>query len=188
MSGDSHLTPACSHSSKPTTAAALQTKHKLLIPGTLRSIRLLQRPRPSHPCHAGPLTSALRTSTMASSSRSAGLFEQRVSRTPSPRPEPDQDPLASERVGLLTNSLPTSANGSFEDLPREARDVVDEQSREAMDAEHSLTVREAIRAYPMAIFWSLMVSMCVIMEGWSSGPCLTLSASLTIFTKGTMPS
>ncbi|KAH7367480.1 alpha-glucosides permease MPH2/3 [Plectosphaerella cucumerina] len=105
---------------------------------------------------------------MASSSRSAGLFEQRVSRTPSPRPEPDQDPLASERVGLLTNSLPTSANGSFEDLPREARDVVDEQSREAMDAEHSLTVREAIRAYPMAIFWSLMVSMCVIMEGYDA--------------------
>jgi MFS transporter, SP family, general alpha glucoside:H+ symporter len=104
---------------------------------------------------------------MASSSRSAGLFEQRLSRTPSPRPDPDQDPLVSERVGLLTNSLPTSTNGSFEDLPREARDVAEEQSREAMDAEHSLTVREAIRAYPMAIFWSLMVSMCVIMEGWS---------------------
>lgn len=34
-----------------------------------------------------------------------------------------------------------------------------------MEAEHALTVSEAIKAYPMAIFWSLMVSMCVIMEG-----------------------
>ncbi|EXJ64317.1 hypothetical protein A1O7_00653 [Cladophialophora yegresii CBS 114405] len=34
--------------------------------------------------------------------------------------------------------------------------------------EHKLTVREAIKAYPMAIFWSLAVSMCVIMEGFDS--------------------
>ena len=34
--------------------------------------------------------------------------------------------------------------------------------------EHNLTVREAIKAYPMAIFWSLAVSMCVIMEGFDS--------------------
>jgi hypothetical protein len=34
--------------------------------------------------------------------------------------------------------------------------------------EHKLTIREAIKAYPMAIFWSLAVSMCVIMEGFDS--------------------
>ena len=32
--------------------------------------------------------------------------------------------------------------------------------------EHSLTVRQAINAYPMAIFWCFGVSMCVIMEGY----------------------
>lgn len=31
-----------------------------------------------------------------------------------------------------------------------------------------LTVHEAIKAYPMAVFWSLAVSMCVIMEGFDS--------------------
>lgn len=36
------------------------------------------------------------------------------------------------------------------------------------EAEHSMTPLEAIRAYPMAIFWSLMVSMCVIMEGYDT--------------------
>lgn len=34
--------------------------------------------------------------------------------------------------------------------------------------EQNLTIREAIKAYPMAIFWSLAVSMCVIMEGFDS--------------------
>ncbi|KAJ9620737.1 hypothetical protein H2204_012147 [Knufia peltigerae] len=34
--------------------------------------------------------------------------------------------------------------------------------------EHNLTVREAIRAYPAAIFWSFAVSMCIIMEGYDA--------------------
>jgi hypothetical protein len=36
------------------------------------------------------------------------------------------------------------------------------------DLEHELTPSQAIRAYPMAIFWTLMVSMCVIMEGYDT--------------------
>jgi SP family general alpha glucoside:H+ symporter-like MFS transporter len=34
--------------------------------------------------------------------------------------------------------------------------------------EHSLSPMAAVRAYPMAIFWSLMVSMCVVMEGYDT--------------------
>lgn len=37
---------------------------------------------------------------------------------------------------------------------------------EHAELEHSLSPRQAIQAYPMAIFWSLMVSFCVIMEGY----------------------
>jgi len=40
-----------------------------------------------------------------------------------------------------------------------------EQAKDSDDQEHQLTVMEAIKAYPMAIFWSLMVAMCVVMEG-----------------------
>jgi hypothetical protein len=35
-------------------------------------------------------------------------------------------------------------------------------------SEADLTPLQAIKAYPMAIFWSLMVSMCVIMEGYDT--------------------
>lgn len=31
--------------------------------------------------------------------------------------------------------------------------------------EHALTPRQAVKAYPMAILWTLAVSMTVIMEG-----------------------
>ncbi|KAL2075054.1 hypothetical protein VTL71DRAFT_8834 [Oculimacula yallundae] len=34
--------------------------------------------------------------------------------------------------------------------------------------EHELSPLEAIKAYPVAIFWALMVSMCVIMEGYDT--------------------
>lgn len=40
------------------------------------------------------------------------------------------------------------------------------QDRAILEAD--LTPWQAIRAYPMAIFWSLMVSMCVIMEGYDT--------------------
>ena len=40
-----------------------------------------------------------------------------------------------------------------------------EQAKEATEVEHSLSVMECVKNYPMAIFWSLMVSMCVVMEG-----------------------
>lgn len=34
--------------------------------------------------------------------------------------------------------------------------------------EHELTLLEAIKAYPIAIMWALLVSMCVIMEGYDT--------------------
>lgn len=49
-----------------------------------------------------------------------------------------------------------------------------EQAREATDTEHALTVMDCVRNYPMAIFWSLMVSMCVVMEGRLFFPCSTV--------------
>lgn len=34
--------------------------------------------------------------------------------------------------------------------------------------EHEMTVRQTLRAYPWAVFWSLVVSMSVIMEGYDT--------------------
>lgn len=40
-----------------------------------------------------------------------------------------------------------------------------EQAKEATEMDHTLSVVECVKNYPMAIFWSIMVSMCVVMEG-----------------------
>jgi len=38
-------------------------------------------------------------------------------------------------------------------------------ARDALEFEHQQGPWAAVKSYPMAIFWSLMVSMCVVMEG-----------------------
>jgi SP family general alpha glucoside:H+ symporter-like MFS transporter len=43
-----------------------------------------------------------------------------------------------------------------------------EQAKEATEIEHTLSVMGCVKNYPMAIFWSVMVSMCVVMEGQHS--------------------
>lgn len=40
--------------------------------------------------------------------------------------------------------------------------------RAANAHEHEMTVRQTLRAYPWAVFWSLVVSMSVIMEGYDT--------------------
>lgn len=44
-------------------------------------------------------------------------------------------------------------------------DVV-KKAQESITVEHNLTPLQAIKAYPMAIFWCLVISTCVIMEGY----------------------
>lgn len=43
---------------------------------------------------------------------------------------------------------------------------LDEDALQSARVEHGLSVRDAIAAYPAAIFWSFAVSGCVIMEGY----------------------
>lgn len=38
----------------------------------------------------------------------------------------------------------------------------------AADKEHNLTLREALRAYPKAITWSILLSSAVVMEGYDT--------------------
>lgn len=45
--------------------------------------------------------------------------------------------------------------------------VLARDAGESSEVEHNLTVYQAIKAYPTAICWCLIVSMCVIMEGYS---------------------
>lgn len=67
----------------------------------------------------------------------------------------------------VDNALPALTQPS-----REQNDIGDNKNQLDADAlqsaqvEHNLTVRNAIAAYPAAIFWSFAVSGCVIMEGY----------------------
>lgn len=49
-----------------------------------------------------------------------------------------------------------------------ANDAFNLEVHQAVTSQHSLSVAEAVKAYPMAIFWSLMVAMCVVMEGYDT--------------------
>lgn len=41
-------------------------------------------------------------------------------------------------------------------------------AKDGAEIEHELTPLQAVKAYPTAIFWALMVSMCVVMVRLSS--------------------
>ena len=43
-----------------------------------------------------------------------------------------------------------------------------DEAQAANAHEHSLTVRQALKAYPWAVVWSLIISMSVIMEGYDT--------------------
>jgi SP family general alpha glucoside:H+ symporter-like MFS transporter len=46
--------------------------------------------------------------------------------------------------------------------------LVTSEAKIASDAEQAMTVREAIRRYPKAIFWSILLSTAIAQEGYDS--------------------
>ncbi|KAK1585013.1 alpha glucoside transporter [Colletotrichum navitas] len=80
----------------------------------------------------------------------------------------DNDNIELDDLGSVDSPHASSSLGH--DRPGHTRGLHEAEGwiQDAIDAERSLTRREAIRAYPMAIFWSLMVSLCVIMEGYDT--------------------
>lgn len=68
-------------------------------------------------------------------------------------------------------SLHVEAFNSSEDIERKGDSQWHTNTKEAQAAnaaEHSLTVRQALRAYPWAVAWSLTISMSIIMEGYDT--------------------
>lgn len=51
-------------------------------------------------------------------------------------------------------------------MPKAIPKSLSYDAEESLLVEHNLTVLEAIKAYPMAMFWCLVISTCVIMEGY----------------------
>ncbi len=47
-------------------------------------------------------------------------------------------------------------------------DALTDYAQTGVSAQHKMTITDALRDYPWALFWCLMVSMCVIMEGYDT--------------------
>lgn len=60
----------------------------------------------------------------------------------------------------------------YENVVHDGGDVdvkaIEKAANEATDVEHRLTVREAFRIYPMAVLWSVLFCVCIIMDGYDS--------------------
>jgi SP family general alpha glucoside:H+ symporter-like MFS transporter len=50
--------------------------------------------------------------------------------------------------------------------PSESMDKLVENARAATRKEHEMTLWQGIRLYPKAVFWSLLISTCIAMEGY----------------------
>ncbi|KAB5531403.1 maltose permease MAL31 [Coniochaeta sp. 2T2.1] len=67
-----------------------------------------------------------------------------------------------------TTATQLEHSGSLQNDGTFKPDLLEVRAREHIEVEHSLSLWEAIKSCPMAIFWCLMVSMCVIMEGYDT--------------------
>lgn len=68
---------------------------------------------------------------------------------------------------LPPSATPTQPSGEQTDIsPGDNKHQMDADALQSAQVEHNLSVRSAIAAYPAAIFWSVAVSGCVIMEGY----------------------
>jgi SP family general alpha glucoside:H+ symporter-like MFS transporter len=70
----------------------------------------------------------------------------------------------SPAVTNATSNRPTSAQ--VENSSLNEKNAQRSLAQHGGELEHHLGPLAAVKAYPMAIFWSVMVSMCVIMEGY----------------------
>ncbi|KAL4999843.1 general substrate transporter [Aspergillus recurvatus] len=59
-------------------------------------------------------------------------------------------------------------NNDLENRKGEQWNTSTKEAQAANTAEHSMTVRQALRAYPWAVIWSLTISMFIIMEGYDT--------------------
>lgn len=49
---------------------------------------------------------------------------------------------------------------------KKAKTIAIEQARAATDKEHRMSLWQGIRTYPKAILWSMLVTLCIAMEGF----------------------
>ena len=70
-------------------------------------------------------------------------------------------------------------HASHVEAPEKPSKALIENAAIGSQIEHELSAWEAIKAYPVAVFWCLMVSMCVVMVSVISSSCRCVKHCLT---------
>jgi SP family general alpha glucoside:H+ symporter-like MFS transporter len=68
------------------------------------------------------------------------------------KPTPHEEPALPENDGRLEK--PSSMDRLIAD------------AKAATEKEHNMTLLQGIRLYPKAVFWSIVISSCIVMEGY----------------------
>lgn len=72
-----------------------------------------------------------------------------------------------DEVGVQPATAPVHDGASEVDQETsKAHKTVVEHAKNATDKERSMTLLEGIRLYPKAIGWSVLISTCIVMEGY----------------------
>lgn len=77
----------------------------------------------------------------------------------------------SEKVAAIQHSEVQEPNGNFDRTWRDEKwdgKALQEEAAEVFIDEKELGPMEALKAYPMAVVWSLVMATCVIMEGYDT--------------------
>lgn len=73
-------------------------------------------------------------------------------------------PLASEEKEDVRVSTNMDTDGVLS--KPNSMDRLIENARAATDKEHKMTLLQGIRLYPKAVCWSVLISTCIVMEGY----------------------
>jgi SP family general alpha glucoside:H+ symporter-like MFS transporter len=84
-------------------------------------------------------------------------IQEKVS--PAPAPAPPRETTADNSVVV------DSAAEDHTDAHKTHVNIV-EHARSAAHKERNMTIRQGIKLYPKAIFWSVLISTCIVMEGY----------------------
>ncbi len=75
-------------------------------------------------------------------------------------------------MGAMAENVAVQEASGLDRLESNKADVdikhYENAANEATNLEHSLTVKEAFKMYPMAVVWSVLFCVCIIMDGYDS--------------------
>jgi MFS transporter, SP family, general alpha glucoside:H+ symporter len=90
------------------------------------------------------------------------------------------NPNPNEYVGAGAETLTFSRKDIAGDAHR-SNSIVIRNAKAATEKEHQMSLWQGIRLYPKAVAWSMLISLCIAMEGFDLCLLGTFCTSLHIF-------